>query len=120
MCKRVSQEESVAATTFYRGMVRVPPAALRAVFGEPDAGPADRKTTGEYWFQDDSGGTFSLYDYKQTSAYDAILRTPEEFWNDEKAVEIHVGANAEADLGAFLAWLKKQVPGIEVAERIGG
>lgn len=111
--------EKVKASSGYRAAVKVSPTALRAALGEQ--GEADGcKTTGEYWFQDAAGGVFSLYDYKQTSAYAGGNPTPEEFWSGNEPVDIHVGASHGADVGAFLEWLKKQVPGLEVADRVGG
>ena len=114
MHERIKPED-VKVPTGYRGSVTVPPPALVKAFGEPD--PADRyKTSGEYWFRDGAGHVFSIYDWKQTSSYQAGLLAPEQFWAMTEPMEFNIGADAEADVGAFLAWLTRKVLGLKVAD----
>lgn len=80
--------------TYKAATIRLSPKDLVRVFGDGKH-RGYYKTTGEYRFVHvKTGAVFTLYDCKQTSAYDYSYTTPNEFWALTDA-EFHIGGKTD-------------------------
>lgn len=78
------------ASNFY---VVAKPRELRAALGVPDQTHGGTKLTAEWYFGDDMGNKYCLYDYKQTSEYQKGKPTPDEFWASDKMTCFHLSSS---------------------------
>jgi hypothetical protein len=99
--------------TSLQGYVTTSFARLVEKFGAPN-GPecsGDGKVSTEWVFEGlKPGDVFTLYDYKETCAYDPSYPTVEAF-RARDSYEWHVGGKTDRDTGAFIVWLKAQLLG---------
>src|SRR5258708_30261478 len=95
------------------GEIRLIPRQLIEKFGQPEKCD-EYKVSGQYRFVDDSGRTYTLYDWKSTSLYndgandgvESEFPTPEEFWAGEDPYNFQIGGTDDCDVGAFKVWLR--------------
>jgi len=92
------------------GTLTVAPCDLRDALGpfhrrQPDG----YKVSGEWIFEDEGGGVYTVYDYKATSLYCSQDLSPEEFWNSRNDWDFSVGCHRNSPVNQFIAWLKEQV-----------
>ena len=75
-------------------------------------GPAheddNHKVSGVWYFVDDDNNIITVYDWKQTTLYDASRYTIEQFRNLEVA-EFSVGSNSNETANLFNEWLQPQL-----------
>jgi hypothetical protein len=90
-----------------QGHVRVSPAKLVEIFGQPDESDG-YKVSGEFQFyNEETGEDFTLYDWKSTTLYDDYdgnpAPTPEAFWLSTAPYDFHIGGTGNCDLPAVIA-----------------
>ncbi len=84
------------------------PAAVVRCFG--NGGPGDEFKVTRQWIFRKGDLLFTLYDWKSTDLYEPGLFTPEEFWDCDVPVDLHIGSKAPAttlDASDFSDWLSK-------------
>lgn len=74
-------------------------------FGPPLDGDG-YKSSGEWYFSDDKGNAFTVYDWKMTDLYDSGLMSVKEFRQLDE-YKFHIGGNADAT--DFIDWLKGEI-----------
>ncbi len=89
--------------------IRVGPRALIDAFGEPDAGSADDKVSGQYRFSGPDNSVFAVYDYKKTARWNRRYPAPEVFWRSMTPTEFSIGGRGSLHVDAFKAWLLRQI-----------
>lgn len=91
--------------TSLQGYVRVAPAELVEMFGEPGEGD-EYKVSMEYTFKGSDGSVVTLYDWKATSLYDEGCPDPKDFRGDTAPNQFHVGARHGSKAATlFIAWM---------------
>jgi hypothetical protein len=103
---KLNQEASANGTSL-AGYVDIAPATLVEVFGEPQQSDG-YKVSGEYYFTDSEGNTYTVYDWKYTTLYDPEYMRPSELWAMTTPYQFHIGA-AGGDWEAFREWLLAEV-----------
>ena len=101
-----SLNASVLNTCFLT-KIELPPIFFSEVFGPGIVGD-EYKISRTYIFINGSGEKFTLHDWKSTSRYfmnTTDAPTPEQFWNNEEFVELHIGGEIGSDPSRFIAWL---------------
>lgn len=89
--------------TSRQGELSVAPNKLRQVFGQPTEEPWDSESLGAFYFQGPNEEVFAVYH----RAYDT-RRTHElkkSFWSRGSVAEFSIGAQEEAGVAEFKAWL---------------
>ena len=65
--------------------------------------------SGVFYFTDERGAVFTIYDWKLTEPYNLTCSREEEFWNSEGVIALSIGSNSRsrAALNRFLRWLHR-------------
>ena len=81
-------------------------AFLEKAFGNPLESDG-YKTSGEWFFTDEDGGVFTIYDWKATDLYDKDLPSVDVF-RDYPFYEFNIGGHSQKNVEEFKAWVKEQ------------
>lgn len=103
---KLNMNASASGTSFHGQTISVKPKDLIAIFGSSFESDG-YKVTCEWFFEDDEGNVFTLYDYKESSLYDKGLPSPDELKN--QVIEFHIGYadRAMRDVAEeLIIWLK--------------
>jgi hypothetical protein len=80
--------------------------SLIKAFGNP-LGSDGHKISGEWFFTDEDGGVFTIYDWKATDLYDKNLPSVDQF-REYPAYEFNIGGHSQKNVEEFKAWVKEQ------------
>ena len=87
--------------------ILLPPRFFLEHFGNPIE--RDKyEVSGQYFFTNESGDFFFVYDWKSTTLYhgkDSGFPTPEEFWKQQSLEQLHIGGKQDANPKDFMGWL---------------
>lgn len=103
---QMSQELMLANGTYKVSEVKVSPARLIEVFGEPMESDG-YKSSGEYLFVGDDNEVFTVYDWKSTSLYESYLESPQQFWSYCSPKQFSIGGKSNPD--SFVTWLLRKL-----------
>jgi len=102
-------------------VVDLVPSDLVERFGKPREGDG-YKVSGMFFFTNDTGDVFTIYDWKVTTLYcgeDSMCPTPDEFWQDWDLHTFQIGGNNAKKLSLFMRWLAEELekPRVPILQR---